>query len=64
MAVSISERRKELKRRRHRREVYAKIKAKLPKMKVSEKAVVAQKLRALTPGCEVVIANFKLEERN
>lgn len=63
MPVSISERKKELKRRRHRREKYAKIKAKLPKMKVSEKAVIAQKLRSMTPGCEVVIANLKLEER-
>ncbi len=61
--MSLSERKRELKRRRHRRAKVNKIKKKLKTMKVSEKAVVAHKLRLMTPGCETIIANLKLEER-
>jgi hypothetical protein len=59
----ISERHKEIQRRRHRRKKYNKIKLKLAKASVSEKAVLATKIRRLTVGAETVIDNFGLEER-
>jgi hypothetical protein len=61
--LSRSERKKEIARRRHRRQKVAKLSTKLKKATVSEKAVIAQKLRALTPGAETIIANWALEER-
>lgn len=61
--MGISERKKEIDRRRHRRQKVAKLKSKLKKATVSEKVVIAQKLRALTPGAEVIIANWGLEGR-
>ena len=30
---------------------------------VSEKAVIAEKIRRLTPGCDAIIAKLELEER-
>jgi len=41
----------------------AKLATKLKKATVSEKGVIAQKLRALTPGAETIIATWSLEER-
>jgi len=61
--VSRSERKKEIARRRHRRQKVAKLATRLKKATVSEKAVIAQKLRGLTPGAETIIANWSLEER-
>jgi hypothetical protein len=61
--VSISERKKEIKRRRHRREQVAKLKKRATKATVSEKQIIAHKLRQLTPGAEKVIGTLKLEER-
>lgn len=61
--MSISERKKELKRRRHRTKKYATFARKLVKASVSEKTVIADKLRALTPGCEVMIARWELDKR-
>ena len=61
--VSCSERRKELKRRRHRRQKVARIKRKSEKASVSEKAVLAGKLRQLTPGADAVIQQLGLEDR-
>jgi len=61
--VSSSERRKEIKRRRHRRKRVAQYAAKLEKASVSDKVTLANKLRAMTPGGEVIIENWELEER-
>jgi hypothetical protein len=61
--VSISERKKELKRRRHRGKKMAIFAKKLGKATVSEKVVMAEKIRAMTPGCELIIARWELEKR-
>jgi len=61
--VSCSERRKELKRRRHRREKLNIYLRKLKKATVSERAVIAEKIRNLTPGGDVIVANLGLVER-
>ncbi len=58
-----SERRKELKRRRHRRKKVALFSKNLPKATVSERAVIAEKLRSMTPGGEVIIDAWELEKR-
>jgi hypothetical protein len=61
--VSISERGKELKRRRHRRKKLAQLARRLKKATVSERAAIAEKIRGLTPGCEVIVAAWGLGER-
>ena len=61
--VGFSERRKEINRRRHRRKKLARFEARLKKATVSEKAHIADKIRALTPGCDVVISRMDLEKR-
>jgi len=61
--VSISERRKELKRRRHRRKKLTHLKSRLEKATVSEKAHIAGKIRNLTPGAETIVAALGLEDR-
>jgi hypothetical protein len=61
--VTISERKKEIKRRRHRRQKVGKLKLRAAKATVSEKQVIAHKLRDLTPGAEAIIESLKLEER-
>jgi hypothetical protein len=59
----ISERAKEIKRRRHRRKKLAHLSKKLPKATNSEKLAMAHKLREMTPGAEVIIKNWGLVER-
>jgi hypothetical protein len=59
----ISERHKEIKRRRHRRKKITALKGRLAKATVSEKHVIAEKLRHLTPGAETIIATWGMEER-
>ena len=59
----ISDRHQEIKRRRHRRKKYAAIAGKLKKATVSEKVILAEKLRKLTPGCEGLIERWALEEK-
>jgi len=61
--VSCSERKKEIRRRRHRRKKIAGFARKLEKATVSERAVIAEKLRALTPGGSEIIARWALEKR-
>jgi hypothetical protein len=56
----ISERGKEVKRRRHRRKKLQLLAKKLKKAKVSERPVITDKLRKLTPGADVIIANWQL----
>jgi hypothetical protein len=60
----ISDRHQEIKRRRKRRTKMAKFKLRLKKATVSERGVIADKIRKMTPGCETIIANWGLEERN
>ena len=61
--MSICERKKELKRRRHRQEKMSQLARKLKKATVSERAIIAEKIRKLTPGGEVILANWGLGER-
>ena len=61
--MSLSERKQELKRRRHRKKKFEVFGRKLAKATVSEKTVIAEKLRRLTPGCEVVIEAWELEKK-
>lgn len=58
--MSISERQKEIKRRRHRRKKLEMYSEKLKKANDEEKALIADKLRALTPGAEVLIKDWNL----
>ncbi|MHB0957543.1 MAG: DUF6800 family protein [Pirellulaceae bacterium] len=57
------ERKKELKRRRHRQAKVTRLKQRVGKATASEKAVIAEKLRRLTPGGEVIIATLGLVEK-
>lgn len=57
-----SERRRELRRRRQRRKKLNHFKARLPKASNSEKVEIARKMRAMTPGAEVLIKTWELEE--
>ncbi|MFM8378108.1 MAG: DUF6800 family protein [Planctomycetia bacterium] len=59
----ISNRMKEIKRRRHRRQKVAKFQTKLKKATTSEKQAMAEKLRKMTPGAEALIAKMGLTER-
>ena len=59
----ISDRAQEIKRRRHRKRKMAKFQAKLKKATVSEKAVICEKLRRMTPGADIIIANWQIEDR-
>lgn len=63
IAVSICERKKELKRRRHRRQKMAIFARKLKTATTSEKATIAEKIRSLTPGSEEIISRWELEKR-
>jgi hypothetical protein len=58
--VGCSERKTEIRRRRHRRKKVAILKRKLAKATVSEKTEIARKLHALTPGADVIIHDWKL----
>lgn len=61
--MSISERKKEIKRRRHRRKKIDHLKRRVEKATVSEKATIASKIRRLTPGADEVIEKLDIEER-
>ena len=61
--MSCSERKRELRRRRSRRKKVSILARKLQKATVSERAIIADKLRALTPGGESIIARWDLEKR-
>ncbi|MCA9246211.1 MAG: hypothetical protein KDA42_03820 [Planctomycetales bacterium] len=60
--MGISERQKEIKRRRHRRAKVTKLKERLAKATVSEKGEIVRKLRGLTPGADELVAQFGLDE--
>ncbi|MFM7077215.1 MAG: DUF6800 family protein [Planctomycetaceae bacterium] len=59
----ISNRMKEIKRRRHRRQKIAKFQTKLKKATQSERLAMAEKIRKMTTGCEALIAQLGLAER-
>ena len=59
----ISNRMKEIKRRRHRRQKLAKFETKLKKATASEKLVMADKLRKMTAGCNDLIVKMGREDR-
>jgi hypothetical protein len=59
----ISNRMKEVKRRRHRKQKLTKMQAKLKKATTSEKLAMAEKLRKMTSGCDALIARMGLEDR-
>jgi len=59
----IIQRHRELRQRRHRKKKLGIFKRKLTKANASEKAIIANKIRRLTPGGEVIVANLGLEER-
>ena len=59
----IVERQKEIRRRRTRRKKYKLLKRRLTKASVSEKVLIAAKIRKMGIGAEAVIANFGLAER-
>ena len=58
-----SERKKEIKRRRHRLKKVTLFKKRAEKATVSEKLVIAEKLRKLTPGGKIIVDALGLEER-
>ena len=58
-----SNRMKEVKRRRHRKQKLVKLQSRLKKATTSEKLVMAEKIRKLTPGCDGLIARMGLEDR-
>jgi hypothetical protein len=62
MPMSI-ERHKEIRRRRHRKKKVAHFKKRAGKASASEKAVIAGKLRDLTPGASCLIQALGLESR-
>jgi hypothetical protein len=57
-----SERRRELRRRRHRRKKMPKLKARAEKASPSDKKVIAEKIRSLTPGAGSIIEALGLEK--
>ena len=61
--MGCSERRKELKRRRHRKRKVTHYKSHLAKASVTDKTIIADKLRKLTVGADEIIERLELEER-
>jgi hypothetical protein len=59
----ISDRKQEIKRRRKRRQKLTLFKRRLKKATVSERSVIADKIRKLTPGGETIIEAWGLQER-
>lgn len=57
-----SERQRELRRRRKRKKQLTHLKQKVDKASPAEKAVIADKVRKLTPGAKVVLDNWGLED--
>jgi hypothetical protein len=59
--MSISERKKEIRRRRKRREKYSHIQSKLAKLDSNAKAKLAEQLRRTTPAAELLIERWQLQ---
>ena len=60
--MGCSERQKELRRRRKRREKLEHFRKRLAKATQSEKIEIARKLREMTPGANLLIEKWKLVE--
>lgn len=60
--MSCSERRKEIKRRRHRREKLTYLKHKLERANASEQMAILDKVRQLTPGFDQIQSNWNLDQ--
>jgi hypothetical protein len=58
-----NERRKELKRRRHRKKKLGILRRKLQSANTSTKAEIADKIRSLTPGADQILVNLGLDEK-
>lgn len=61
--MSSIERVRELKRRRQRKAKIAKLSRRAAKATASEKAVIAEKIRRMTPGGDEIVARLALEEK-
>ena len=59
--MPISERKKEIRRRRKRRAKYAHFKSKIEKLDASGKEKLVTKLRLMTPAADELIAKWGLE---
>jgi len=59
--MPISERKKEIRRRRKRRQNYAEMKAKLPKADTAAKTKIVEKLKKLSPGADTLIEAWGLK---
>ncbi|HBT76961.1 MAG TPA: hypothetical protein DEB39_08550 [Planctomycetaceae bacterium] len=60
--MSINERKKELRRRRKRRENYAEMKSKLAKADAGTREKFAEKLRKMTPAADALIVEWGLDK--
>ncbi len=61
--MSMSERKRELRRRRHRTKKLTQFANRLKKATVSEKVAICEKIRKLTPGAETIIAAWGIGDR-
>ena len=59
--MPISERKKEIRRRRKRRQNYAEMKAKLPNADTAAKEKMIEKLKKLSPGADKLIESWGLK---
>ena len=60
--MGASERQRELRRRRKRREKLVQLKSKLATATQSEKVEIVRKLREMSPGAEKLIVDWELAE--
>jgi hypothetical protein len=58
----ISDRKQEIQRRRHRKKKISVFERKLKTASASDKTAIADKIRKLTPGAELIIERLKLTE--
>ena len=59
--MGASERKRELRRRRKRREKVLQLKKRVEKATPSEKLEIVRKLREMTPGAEHIISTWELQ---
>jgi hypothetical protein len=60
--VSGSERKREIRRRRHRKEKLAHLKRRMETANTSERAAIEEKVRLLTPGYARILENWESRE--
>jgi hypothetical protein len=58
----ISDRKQEIRRRRHRKKKLASFARKLKKASAAERGVIAEKIRNLTPGADVILERWGLTD--